>query len=156
MRLVLFQPDIPQNAGTLMRLAACLGLGVDIIEPCGFILDDRRVRRAGMDYLDALDWTRHRSWDAYQAQAETGPGIAAGRLILLTTAAVQRYTALAFRPDDRLMVGRETAGVPAQVHAVVTETVRIPMLPGRRSLNVAVAAAMVVGEALRQTDGFSA
>jgi tRNA (cytidine/uridine-2'-O-)-methyltransferase len=100
MRLVLFQPDIPQNAGTLLRLAACLGLGVDIIEPCGFVLDDRRMRRAGMDYLDRVDFVRHPSWDAYCATTS------AGRLVLLTTKADTRYVDFNFASDDRIMVGR--------------------------------------------------
>lgn len=148
MRLVLFQPDIPQNAGTLMRLAACLGLGLDIIEPCGFLLDDRRLRRAGMDYLDRLDWRRWPSWQAY------GDADHAGRLILLTTRASRPYTEVRFQAADRLLVGQEGSGVPDAVHAAAALAVRIPMAPELRSLNVAVAAAMVTGEALRQTGGF--
>lgn len=148
LRLVLYQPDIPQNAGTLMRLAACLGLGLDVIEPAGFDLSDRRLRRAGLDYLDALDWARHASWDAYCAQSP------AGRLILLTTAGDRRYIDFAFRPDDRLLVGRESAGVPAWLHESAAARLAIPLRPGLRSLNVATAAALVVGEALRQTEGF--
>jgi tRNA (cytidine/uridine-2'-O-)-methyltransferase len=144
MRLVLYQPDIPQNTGTLLRLAACLGLAVDLIEPCGFVLDDRRLRRAGMDYLDAVELTRHRSWAAYCAARP------AGRLVLLTTAAATIYTAFAFAPTDRVMVGRETDGVPDAVHAAASARLRIPMAPGLRSINVACAAAMVVGEAGRQ------
>jgi tRNA (cytidine/uridine-2'-O-)-methyltransferase len=148
MRLVLFQPDIPQNAGTMLRLAACLGVSADIIEPCGFVLDDRRLRRSGMDYLDGLDLAVHHSWDAYHATE------AAGRLILLTTAASVNYTEFAFAPDDRIMVGRETGGAPPQVAAAADARLAIPLAQGRRSLNVATAAAMVLGEALRQTDGF--
>lgn len=150
MRLILYQPDIPQNAGTLMRLAACLGLGVDIVEPCGFVLDDRRLRRAGMDYLAGLDLVRHPSWEAYLAAP------AAGRLVLLTTRARLAYTAFAFETADRLLLGRESAGVPDAVAERCDARVTIPMAPGHRSLNVAVAAAMVVGEALRQTNGRSA
>ncbi len=145
MRLVLFEPDIPQNAGTLMRLAAGLGLPLDIIEPCGFILDDRRLRRAGMDYLDRLDMTRHASWSAYAAAAH------AGRLVLLTTRATLPYTRFAFAADDRILVGRESAGVPEAVHAAADARLVIPLKPPARSLNVALSAAMVLGEALRQT-----
>lgn len=148
MRLVLFQPDIPQNAGTLMRLAACLGLAVDVIEPCGFLLDDRRLRRSGMDYLDRLSWHRWPSWRAYADAPH------AGRLVLLTTRGSVPHVEAAFRPDDRLMVGQEGSGVPDAAHAAADLAVRVPMAPGLRSLNVAVAAAMVVGEALRQTGGF--
>ena len=148
MRLVLFEPDIPQNAGTLMRLAAGLGVAMDLVEPCGFILDDRRLRRAGMDYLDQLDLTRHVSWSAFRS------GQTAGRLVLLTTRAAVPYTAFTFRPDDRLLLGRESAGVPEEVHAAADARVVIPLRPPARSLNVALAAAMVLGEALRQTGAF--
>lgn len=147
MRLVLFQPDIPQNAGTMMRLAACLGVGLDIIEPCGFVLDDRRLRRAGMDYIDRLDWRRWSGWAAYDAAAHPG------RLVLLTTRAAQPYTSFAFAPDDRLIVGQESQGAPAEVHDAADARIVVPMQPGFRSLNVALAAAMVLGEALRQTAG---
>jgi tRNA (cytidine/uridine-2'-O-)-methyltransferase len=150
MRLALYQPDIPQNAGSLMRLCACLGVGLDIIEPCGFLLSDRNLRRAGMDYLDRLALTRYPSWD--QWQAGRGPS----RMILLTTRAAQPYTGFAFRPGDTLLVGRESAGVPDAVHAAADARLLIPMRPGMRSLNVAQAAAMVLGEALRQTALFPA
>lgn len=149
MRLVLFEPDIPQNAGTLMRLAACLGVGLDLVEPCGFVVDDRRLRRAGMDYLDALDFARYVSWTAYRAARPPG------RLVLLTTRGDTSYTRFVFRPDDRLMVGRESAGVPEDVHGSADARVIIPMRPPARSLNVALAAAMVLAEALRQTGGFA-
>lgn len=154
MRLALYQPDIPQNTGTLLRLAACFGLAVDLIEPCGFIFDDRRLRRAGMDYLEGVDLTRHSSWEAYcqQRSARQPPG---GRLILLTTRASDRYTDFTFQAGDSLMVGSEGSGVPPTVHEAADARVTIPMRPGFRSLNVAVAAAMVIGEALRQT-GFPA
>lgn len=145
MRLVLFEPDIPQNAGTLMRLAAGLGVSLDLIEPCGFVLDDRRLRRAGMDYLDHLDWVRHHSWDAYLAARPVG------RLVLLTTRAAVPYTDFAFAATDRLLVGRESAGVPDAVHDAADARLVIPMRPPARSLNVAISAAMVLGEALRQT-----
>lgn len=149
MRLALYEPDIPQNTGTMLRLAACLGLGVDIIEPCGFVLSDARLRRAGMDYLDGVAMTRHASWPRFRAER---PG---GRLILLTTRADEIYTDFAFAPDDTLLVGRESAGVPEAVHDAADARLRIPLRPGRRSLNVAIAAAMVAGEALRQTGGFA-
>jgi len=152
LRLALFEPDIPQNAGTMMRLAACLRVSLDLIEPCGFVLDDRRLRRSGMDYLDGLDLVRHRSWDAFLA----APRALRSRLVLLTTTADDAYTDVDYRPDDVLVVGRESAGAPAAVHAAVDLRVRIPMTAGRRSLNVALAAAMVLGEALRQTGGFPA
>ncbi|WP_372394454.1 tRNA (cytidine(34)-2'-O)-methyltransferase [Azospirillum sp. HJ39] len=149
MRLVLFEPDIPQNAGTLMRLAAGLGVALDLIEPCGFVLDDRRLRRAGMDYLDHLDWTRHSSWAAYAAAYAAAPR--AGRLVVLTTRAAIPYTAFRFAPGDRILVGRESAGVTDAVHDAADARLVIPMVPPARSLNVAVSAAMVLGEALRQT-----
>jgi tRNA (cytidine/uridine-2'-O-)-methyltransferase len=144
MRLVLYQPDIPQNTGTLLRLAACLTLPVDLIEPTGFVLSDRRLRRAGMDYLEGVDLTRHGSWDLYRAAAQPG------RLVLLTTRASTIYTDFAFAPSDRVMVGRESAGVPAPVHDAADVRLAIPMAAGARALNVACAAAMVLGEALRQ------
>ena len=153
MRLALFEPDIAQNAGTMMRLAACLGLAVDLIEPCGFIVGDAKFRRSAMDYLDRLDLTRHRSWAAFEAErrARANPG----RLVLLTTRAEERYIDARFAPGDTLMVGRESAGVPDAVHAAADLRVRIPMQPGLRSINVALAAAMVIGEALRQTHLFA-
>ena len=147
MRLALYEPDIPQNTGALLRLGACLGVALDIIEPCGFILDDRRLRRSAMDYLDAAEIARHSSWQAYQAQRK-------GRLILLTTKAETRYTDFAFDGSDTLLLGRESAGVPQAVHRAAAARLLIPMRPGLRSLNVALAAAMVLGEALRQTGGY--
>jgi tRNA (cytidine/uridine-2'-O-)-methyltransferase len=150
MRLALYQPDIPQNTGTLMRLAACLGVAIDIIEPCGFSFYDRGLRRAMLDYGEHADATRHASWTAYLAAR----GAAAGRLVLLTTVGTEAYTQFAYRADDTLLLGRETAGVPEEVHAVADARVFVPLAPGLRSLNVAVAGAMVLGEALRQTDGF--
>ena len=148
MRIALFQPDIPQNAGTILRLAACLALSVDIVEPCGFILDDKRLRRAGMDYLARVSLNRHGSCDAYRSARGTG------RLVLLTTQGPTPYTRFAFDPQDNLLFGREGAGVPPGIHADADARVRIPLVPGERSLNMAVAVAMVVGEALRQVDGF--
>ncbi len=152
MRLALYQPDIPQNTGAVLRLAACMGVGVDIIEPCGFLLDDRRMRRAGMDYLDAVDWRRHPGWGAFRA--ELAGGGAKQRLILLTTGAETPHHQFEFSAHDVLLLGRETAGVPPEVHAAADARIRVPMQPGLRSLNQATAAALVLGEALRQTDGF--
>lgn len=148
MRLALYQPDIPQNAGSLMRLGACLGVGIDIIEPCGFVLSDRNFRRAGMDYLAGADISRHVSWAHFQRERT-------GRLVLLTTRGAQPYPDFAFQPGDTLMVGRESAGVPEDVHQAADARLIIPMRAGMRSLNVAQAAAMVLGEALRQTQGFA-
>jgi len=147
MRLALYQPDIPQNTGALLRLAACLGIEVDLIEPAGFVLSDRRLQRAGMDYLDLVPLRRHASWTAFEAAS-------AGRLVLLTTSAGQSFLDFAFAPDDVLLLGRESAGVPEDVHARADARLRVPMVPGARSLNVALAAAMVLSEALRQTAGF--
>jgi tRNA (cytidine/uridine-2'-O-)-methyltransferase len=144
MRLALYQPDIAQNTGAMLRLAACLGVPVDVIEPCGFVFADARLRRAGMDYLGHVDLVRHLSWDRFRA------GVA-GRLILLTTRGAVAYTETAYQSGDTLMVGRESAGVPDAVHAAADLRVRVPMRTGLRSLNVALAAAMVLGEALRQT-----
>jgi tRNA (cytidine/uridine-2'-O-)-methyltransferase len=148
MRLVLFQPDIAQNTGSLLRLGACLGVAVDVIEPCGFVLGDAQMRRAGMDYLAKADWLRHASWDAFLAAK--GPG----RLVLLTTKADSAYTAFAFAHDDHLILGRESAGVPDAVHDRCDARLRIPLKSGLRSINVAQAGAMVLGEALRQTGLF--
>jgi len=154
MRLALFEPDIPQNAGTVMRMAACMGVAVDIIEPCGFTLSDRRFRRAGMDYLEHLDLAVHPSYEAFaSAPARTG-----SRTILLTTKAATAHHEITYRPGDTLMVGRESAGVPDHVHDAADLRVKIPMapIPSLRSLNVAMAASMVLGEALRQTGQFPA
>jgi tRNA (cytidine/uridine-2'-O-)-methyltransferase len=152
LRLALYQPDIPQNCGTLLRLAACLGVAVDILEPCGFVLSDARLKRAGMDYLGQAEMRRHSSWEAFRRlQAPSGR-----RLVLLTTKGETAYADFAFRPDDLLMVGRESAGVPPEVAAAADARLVIPLKPGLRSLNVAVAASMVLGEALRQTGGFPA
>jgi tRNA (cytidine/uridine-2'-O-)-methyltransferase len=150
MRLALYQPDIPQNAGALIRLGACLGVEIEIIEPCGFILSDKRLRRAGMDYIELANITRHASWNAWR-EARVGRS---GRLVLLTSKASHPYTDFAFAPDDTIMLGRESAGVPAEVHDAADTRLRIPLLPGLRSLNVAQAGAMALGEALRQTNGF--
>ncbi|MBI2253122.1 MAG: tRNA methyltransferase [Proteobacteria bacterium] len=153
MRLVLFEPGIPQNTGTLLRLAACWNLAVDVIFPCGFIFDDRRMKRAGMDYLESVDLLRHNSWAAYQQWRQENAK-AAGRLLLLSTKAAEPYQHFTFRADDSIMVGRESSGVPEAVHAAADHRLVIPLREGMRSLNVAIAAAVVTAEALRQT-GFS-
>ena len=145
MRLVLYQPDIPQNTGTLMRLAACWGVRLEIVGPCGFVWDDRKLRRAGMDYGERATVSRFDSWAAYQASAPVG------RLIAVETSGAVSYAAFAFYPDDRLLLGSESAGLPDSVLAGASACVRIPMQPGMRSLNVALAGAVVLGEALRQT-----
>lgn len=149
MRIALYQPDIPQNAGTIMRMAACLGLAIDLIEPAGFDASNRSLKRAGLDYLQHLELVRHASWEDFEAWRKSANPLP--RLVLLTTTADTAYTDFAFRTDDILMVGRESAGVPGAVHASVGARVKVPMRPGLRSLNVAVAAAMVTGEALRQS-----
>ena len=148
--LALFQPDIPQNAGAILRLAACFGLTVEIIEPCGFLWDERRMRRAGMDYIDQVGLIRHRSYDAFRAaRAERGE-----RVVLLTTGGEDRLDRFVFSENDILMVGRESAGVPAEVAAAADRRLVIPMAAGARSLNVAMAATLAVGEALRQLDAY--
>jgi tRNA (cytidine/uridine-2'-O-)-methyltransferase len=152
MRLALYQPDIPQNAGAMFRLAACFGLGVDVIEPCGFVFDDKRLRRVGMDYLGHVEMRRHTSWTAYLAWRKAAGGDA-GRLILLSTAAALPYAEAQYGPADSLLVGQESAGVSDSVRQAADLAVRIPMRPGLRSLNVAMAAAIVAGEAIRQ-NGF--
>lgn len=150
MRLALFEPDIPQNTGTLMRLCACLGVALAIIEPCGFLLTDKNLKRAGMDYLEKLDMTRHASWRAFQ---EAHPR---ARRVLLTTKSDTSFLDFKFGPDDILLAGRESAGVPDEVHAACPARIIVPMVAGVRSLNVAVAASIVLSEALRQTGQFPA
>jgi tRNA (cytidine/uridine-2'-O-)-methyltransferase len=148
MRIALYEPDIAGNMGTILRLAACMGVGVDVIEPTGFPWSDRALARAGMDYAASADVRRHADWDAFRAAAS-------GRLVLATTAgAVPLYEA-AFRADDVLLFGSEGAGVPVPVHEAADLRVRVPMRPGFRSLNVAVACGIVLGEALRQVGAWS-
>jgi tRNA (cytidine/uridine-2'-O-)-methyltransferase len=150
MRIALYQPDIPQNAGTILRLAACLAVEAHIIEPAGFPVSDRAFRRAGMDYLDQVTICRHASFAAFEAwRREAG-----GALVLFTTRAETSFLDHAYRPDDVLLFGRESAGVPEDVHAAADARLRIPMRSGLRSLNVAVTVALALGEALRQTGGF--
>lgn len=150
MQIALYQPDIPQNTGTILRLAACLGVTAHIIEPAGFPITDAAFRRAGMDYLDRVEIRRHVTFAAFEAWRRAE----GHRLALLTTAGAVPYTDFAFRSDDILLLGRESAGVPDTVHAATDARLMIPMQSGLRSLNVAVAAAMALGEALRQTHGF--
>jgi tRNA (cytidine/uridine-2'-O-)-methyltransferase len=150
MRLALYQPDIPQNTGTILRMCACLGVPVDVIGPSGFDMSDRALRRAGLDYLDHVVIARHVDWAAFLAAAGTA------RLLLVTSHGTQAYTRFAFHPGDIILMGRESSGAPAHVHAAATARLRIPMQSGLRSLNLAVAAGMVLAEALRQTELFPA
>lgn len=149
LRLALYQPDMPSNTGTLIRLTACLGVGIDIIQPCGFIWDDRKLQRAGMDYLELANITRHDSWEAFL----TSHG--SHRLILMTTKATTAHTDFSFRPTDIILMGQESCGVPPLVHERADARITIPMAGGARSINMAVAAAIGLSEALRQTGGFT-
>jgi tRNA (cytidine/uridine-2'-O-)-methyltransferase len=147
MQLALFQPDIPQNTGTILRLCACLDVAAHIIEPAGFPVSDRHFRRAGMDYLDQVSITRHDSWSKFEQWRNDG----GHRLILFTTKGVSSYLDHRYGADDILLFGRESAGVPGEVVSAADAKVVIPIRQGLRSLNVAMAAAMALGEALRQT-----
>jgi tRNA (cytidine/uridine-2'-O-)-methyltransferase len=151
-RIALYQPDIAQNTGTILRLAACLGIAVDIVEPAGFPVSDRAFRRSGMDYLDHVEWRRHDDFAAFE-EARRGAG---RRLVLMTTRGAVSYVSFDYRPGDILMAGRESAGVPDEVHAAADARIVIPLKPAMRSLNVAVSVAMVAGEALRQLAAFPA
>jgi tRNA (cytidine/uridine-2'-O-)-methyltransferase len=150
MRIALYAPDIPQNTGTILRLCACLGIEAHIIEPAGFPITDRAFRRAGMDYLDQITIVRHISFAAFDAWRQTE----GHRLALFTTKGATSYLAHTYRDDDILLFGRESAGAPDEIHAAADARLAIPMRPGVRSLNIAVAVAMVASEALRQTNGF--
>ncbi len=149
MRLALFQPDIPQNTGALLRLAACLGVGVELIEPCGFLLDDRRLKRAVLDYAAGLAPRRHASWESFLADRGSS-----SRLILMTTSGTIALHRFAFMPEDTILLGRESAGVPEAVHRTASARVAIPLRRPARSLNVALAGAIALAEALRQTGLF--
>jgi tRNA (cytidine/uridine-2'-O-)-methyltransferase len=151
MRIALYEPDIPQNTGTILRLCACLGAEAHVVEPAGFPVTDRAFRRAGMDYLDAVALTRHGSFAAFE-DWRRAQGLA---LVLITTAGTRSYLEHAYTAREVLLFGRESAGVPAVVHKAADVRLRIPMRKGMRSLNVAMAAAMVAGEALRQTGEFA-
>lgn len=144
--IALYQPDIPGNTGTILRLAACLGLAVDIIEPAGFDLSDRNLKRAGMDYIAATTLTRHVNWERFEEWRKSS----GRRLVLASTKAAEPYTRFRFQPGDILLFGRESAGVPDHVHDRADGRIIIPMVEGQRSLNVAMSVAMIAGEALRQ------
>ncbi|ESZ04685.1 MULTISPECIES: tRNA (cytidine(34)-2'-O)-methyltransferase [unclassified Mesorhizobium] len=146
LRIALYQPDIAGNTGTILRFAACLGLGVDIIEPAGFPLSDKALKRAGMDYLEMAALTRHVDWNAFEDWRKGE----ACRLVLLTTKAATPYAGFSFAQGDILLFGRESAGVPDPVHQAADGRLTIPMQPGTRSINVALSVAMVAGEAIRQ------
>lgn len=150
MRLVLFQPEIPENTGTLLRLSACLGIKVDMIQPFGFLFSEKRLKRAGMDYIHEVSVTQHSCWKEYSLSLERQNR----RLILLSSEGYCPYTTFSFLPTDALMVGKESTGVPQEIYDICDAVVSIPMRPSFRSLNVAVAASMVIGEALRQTQQF--
>ena len=147
MRMALYQPEIAGNVGAVLRLGACLATPVDLIEPMGFAWDDRRVARAGMDYIDHVELRRHPDWPSFRAAAT-------GRIVLLTTKGATPLHDFAFVPGDTLLFGSEGAGVPEAVHARADARVVIPMAAGLRSLNLAVSAAIVLAEALRQTGGW--
>lgn len=146
-RIALFEPEIAGNVGAVLRLGACLGAAVDLIEPMGFAWDDRRVRRTAMDYIDHVEVVRHVGFEAFLAT------IGASRLVLFTTRASQSPYDFAFRPDDILLFGKESAGVPADVAAAANERLRLPMRPEVRSMNLATSTALALGEALRQVGG---
>ena len=149
MRIALYQPEIPGNVGAILRLAACFSVGVDIIEPCGFVFSDARMKRAGMDYISHVEMVRHADWDAFCAAAS-------GRLILLSSKASTRLTDFAFASGDTLLMGRKSAGVPDQVRDRCEAQVRIPLNPAVRSLNISVATGIALAEALRQTGNLPA
>ena len=144
MRLALFQPDIALNVGTMLRMGACLGVPIDIIEPCGFPFSVAAIKRSGMDYIEQASITRHMDWQSFNGQRST-------RLVLVETTGLVNYTDFQFHINDTIMVGRESAGTPPDVESACDAVVKIPMQPNMRSLNVAISAAMVLGEALRQT-----
>ncbi len=146
LNLVLYQPDIAQNLGAILRLSACMGAAIHITEPCGFPLDDAKIRRAGMDYIHRANYRRHLNWDAFQMHRGTAPG----RLLLLETDGISRYTDFRFRPSDYIVLGSEGAGTPRPLYTQMDATLTIPMRDGMRSLNVAMSAGMLVAEACRQ------
>ncbi|KQS98160.1 tRNA methyltransferase [Rhizobium sp. Leaf453] len=146
LRIALYQPDIPGNTGTILRLAACLGLAVDIIEPAGFDLSDKNLKRAGMDYIAAATLTRHVNWERFEETRRA----AGRRLVLASTKAAEPYTRFVFQPGDTLLFGRESAGVPDHVHERADARIIVPMVEGQRSLNVAMSVAMISGEAIRK------
>lgn len=147
MRLAVYQPEIPGNLGALLRLSACFGVGVDIIEPCGFPFSDKSLRRSAMDYIHAVSYERHADWSSFRHHRP-------GRVLLMTTSGAQSLYDVAFSPDDVLLFGSESAGVPQSIHETVDLRIRIPIRPDCRSLNISVAAGIALAEALRQTKGF--
>ncbi|WP_426125526.1 tRNA (cytidine(34)-2'-O)-methyltransferase [Pararhizobium sp. PWRC1-1] len=149
LRIALYQPDIPGNTGTILRLAACLGLAVDIIEPAGFDLSDKNLKRAGMDYIASVTLTRHVNWERFE-EVRLAEG---RRLVLASTKAAEPYTRFSFQRNDTLLFGRESAGVPDHVHDKADGRIIVPMVEGQRSLNVAMSVAMIAGEAIRQVNG---
>jgi tRNA (cytidine/uridine-2'-O-)-methyltransferase len=150
-RLALYEPDIPQNTGAILRLASCFSVNVDIIEPCGFIFSNRRLKRSGMDYIDKVNIKFHSSWENFFEKQKLDETI---RIILLTTKGDINHTKFKFLSNDILLLGRESAGVPEAVHTAADASIIIPMAPETRSLNIATSAAIVLGEALRQTDAY--
>ena len=146
MRIALFEPDIPQNAGNIFRLGACLGVSIDIIEPAGFVIDDKRLKRASMDYYDYLDLTKHLSWEKFYEWSKEN----SYRLILLTTKSTKSYYDYKYQPNDIILFGRESAGVPEYVHETVDERLTIPMIKGPRSINLSSSVSIVAGEMIRQ------
>ena len=146
MRIALFEPDIPQNAGNIFRLGACLGVSIDIIEPAGFVIDDKRLKRASMDYYEYLDLTKHLSWEKFYEWSKEN----SYRLILLTTKSTKSYYDYKYQPNDIILFGRESAGVPEYVHETVDERLTIPMIKGPRSINLSSSVSIVAGEMIRQ------
>ena len=151
MRLALYEPDIPQNTGAILRLASCFSISVDIIEPCGFVFSNRRLKRSGMDYIDKVNLKLHASWDRFYEEQQANGKV---RIILLTTKGRISHTNFNFNSNDVLLLGRESAGVPKAVHKAADARIIIPIAPETRSLNIASSAAIVLGEALRQTDAY--
>jgi tRNA (cytidine/uridine-2'-O-)-methyltransferase len=144
--IAMYQPDIPQNVGSMMRLAACMGLRLDIIEPCGFPWDDKKIQRAGMDYIQHVDYKRHNSWQGfYESRANK-------RVVLMTTKTENSYLDFAFQPGDIVLAGRESSGVPQEIHDIADARITIPMYGAMRSLNIVNATSMILGEAIRQTE----
>ena len=148
MRIALYQPDIPQNTGNIFRLGACLGVSVDIIEPTGFIFDDKKLKRSAMDYIDYIDYKRHLDWEHFHEWSQKNKF----RLILMTTKASQSFYKFEFHSSDILLFGRESAGVPEEIHQLVDHRLTIPMKEGVRSINLSSSVALVLGEGLRQTN----
>ena len=146
MRIALFEPDIPQNAGNIFRLGACLGVSIDIIEPAGFVIDDKRLKRASMDYYEYLTLTKHLSWEKFYDWSKEN----SYRLILLTTKSTKSYYDYKYQPNDIILFGRESAGVPEYVHETVDERLTIPMIKGPRSINLSSSVSIVAGEMIRQ------